>query len=178
MHHLLCATPETVRRRLLVADSRNFHAWSYWRWLTGRMQLPAAESLAYTAQKLREDFSNYSAWHARTTLLPAAATLPQVPTLAQMLAEEAGGPTSSSHALPSGCASCCCLCIAVVSCEFELAGVPSGNGWRTVIKAGRDPCHLGSVMCDACLSWWGACLQQAWGVCGGGCSHRDLPAMW
>lgn len=67
------------------------------------MQLPAAECLAYTAQQLRENFSNYSAWHARTTLLAAAAAPPRVPTLDEMLAQGSGGATAGApHTLPSG----------------------------------------------------------------------------
>lgn len=74
--------------KLLSLDSRNFHGWAYWRWLTARMQLSSAAALEYTAQHLREDFSNYSAWHARTSLLAAAAACQpaRVTTFAELLA--------------------------------------------------------------------------------------------
>lgn len=69
-------------------DSRNFHGWAYWRWLAARMQLSSAASLEYTEQHLRDNFSNYSAWHARTSLLVAAAQAPHVATLAELLASD------------------------------------------------------------------------------------------
>lgn len=154
-----------------MADSRNFHAWSYWRWLAGRMQLPAAESLAYTAQKLRENFSNYSAWHARTTLLPAAATPPQVPTLAQMLAEEAGGPSPRPHTLPSGApaAAACASLSCPVSLNWRMSPGESAGAQSSkqaeIIKPGRDPCQLGCVTRDACLvgCLLAASLGWVWG---------------
>jgi len=117
-------TEMVLVRRLLAVDSRNFHAWSYWRWLTARMQLPAAECLAYTAQQLRENFSNYSAWHARTTLLAAAAAPPRVPTLDEMLAQGSGGATAGApHTLPSantGMPDAAAVPAAVLDEEFDL----------------------------------------------------------
>lgn len=80
-------------------DSRNFHGWAYWRWLAARMQLSSAASLEYTEQHLRDNFSNYSAWHARTSLLVAAAQAPRVPTLAELLAHDVGMKPPSAHRL-------------------------------------------------------------------------------
>jgi Protein prenyltransferase alpha subunit repeat len=55
--------------RLLSLDDRNFHGWAYWRWVVKRANVPADKCLAFTDAKLRENFSNYSAWHARSALL-------------------------------------------------------------------------------------------------------------
>jgi Protein prenyltransferase alpha subunit repeat len=61
--------------RLLSADDRNFHGWAYWRWVVRRAGSTPQECLDYTTAKLKENFSNYSAWHARSAVLavrPAA----------------------------------------------------------------------------------------------------------
>jgi len=58
--------------QLLQADPRNFHAWGYRRWLAGRLGLPPHGELHYTAAAIEQNFSNYSAWHYRSLLLPLA----------------------------------------------------------------------------------------------------------
>lgn len=87
--------------RLLTADERNFHCWSYRRWLVaaarvtgaatgptsgesdssvdnsslsvGELAPPSpfstASELAFTLDRIRRNFSNYSAWHGRSVLL-------------------------------------------------------------------------------------------------------------
>lgn len=89
--------------KLLSLDSRNFHGWAYWRWLTARMQLSSAAALEYTAQHLREDFSNYSAWHARTSLLAAAAACQpgRVTTFSELLAGDGSSATQPAAAQSS-----------------------------------------------------------------------------
>jgi hypothetical protein len=58
-----------VEYRLLQADERNFHGWGYRRFVVGLMgRSPEAEE-AYTKDRIDTNFSNYSAWHARTSLL-------------------------------------------------------------------------------------------------------------
>jgi geranylgeranyl transferase type-2 subunit alpha len=52
--------------KLHALDSRNFHCWNYRRWLVG---VACADDLAYTRQRINDDFSNYSAWHARSVAL-------------------------------------------------------------------------------------------------------------
>lgn len=58
--------------KLHSLDARNFHCWNYRRWaLDASVALGASKSTCdredevYTLRRLREDFSNYSAWHAR-----------------------------------------------------------------------------------------------------------------
>ncbi|KAJ7771740.1 rab-protein geranylgeranyltransferase [Mycena metata] len=57
--------------KMLNADSRNFHAWSYRRYVLARMPDARSETaeLAYTTRKIEANFSNFSAWHQRSKLL-------------------------------------------------------------------------------------------------------------
>lgn len=85
-------------QKLLSLDDRNFVGWAYWRWVVNKARIPAEECLAFTNAKLQENFSNYSAWHARSALLAAAAAPATVPTLAELMAEErAGGAAPSAQ---------------------------------------------------------------------------------
>ncbi|KAI5124339.1 hypothetical protein M0805_008946 [Coniferiporia weirii] len=54
--------------RMLDADSRNFHAWAYRRYVLASMPVktPEADELAYTTGKIEANFSNFSAWHQRS----------------------------------------------------------------------------------------------------------------
>ncbi|KAI5478322.1 hypothetical protein MNV49_005277 [Pseudohyphozyma bogoriensis] len=71
----------------LQKDGRNFHSWGYRRYLVASiLSLPppsddfprskpltvptTASELAYTKKKISENFSNFSAWHYRSKLLP------------------------------------------------------------------------------------------------------------
>ncbi|KAJ7074238.1 rab-protein geranylgeranyltransferase [Mycena amicta] len=57
--------------KMLDADPRNFHAWSYRRYVLAGMPVarPETAELAYTTRKIEANFSNFSAWHQRTKLL-------------------------------------------------------------------------------------------------------------
>ncbi|KAF7311568.1 Rab geranylgeranyltransferase [Mycena kentingensis (nom. inval.)] len=57
--------------KMLDADSRNFHAWSYRRYVLAGMPVarPEMAQLAYTTRKIEANFSNFSAWHQRTKIL-------------------------------------------------------------------------------------------------------------
>ncbi|KAF2497765.1 geranylgeranyl transferase type 2 subunit alpha, partial [Lophium mytilinum] len=71
---------------MLGADSRNFHAWSYRRFVVGELErIPAqpdeaihskqSQSMteaefAYTTKMIKANLSNFSAWHNRSKLIP------------------------------------------------------------------------------------------------------------
>lgn len=59
--------------RLLDLDERNFHCWTYRRWVAGRAGVTPEEDLAFCRQRLDVNFSNYSAFHQRSKVLPRLA---------------------------------------------------------------------------------------------------------
>lgn len=69
-------------KEFLRQDQRNFHCWNYRRFVISVANVPAEAELAYSLEKIQENFSNYSAFHHRsnfikcnaaslTTVLPA-----------------------------------------------------------------------------------------------------------
>lgn len=77
--------------RLLMADSRNFHGWAYWRFLVDFMGLSAEDQETYVLSKIEENFSNYSAWHARTSVLQHLNAERPTLSLAELLAADSKG---------------------------------------------------------------------------------------
>nr|CAD1832068.1 unnamed protein product [Ananas comosus var. bracteatus] len=55
--------------QLLKADARNFHGWSYRRFVTRLKNVLEEEELGFTMDMINTNFSNYSAWHNRSILL-------------------------------------------------------------------------------------------------------------
>ncbi|OCK83226.1 protein prenylyltransferase [Lepidopterella palustris CBS 459.81] len=73
--------------KMLRADSRNFHAWSYRRFVVAQLErIPASSDMtgsstdadksmveaefAYTTKMIKTNLSNFSAWHNRSKLIP------------------------------------------------------------------------------------------------------------
>ncbi|VDP14348.1 unnamed protein product [Soboliphyme baturini] len=65
-----CETELRHCEKALEMDDRNFHCWDYRRFICRFGQRSAAEELAFIDKKVSENFSNYSAWHSRSALLP------------------------------------------------------------------------------------------------------------
>ncbi|KAK9235848.1 hypothetical protein V1525DRAFT_408665 [Lipomyces kononenkoae] len=61
--------------KMLERDARNFHGWHYRRYVVQGTEQATGKSLVrpefdYTTTKIKANFSNFSAWHNRTKLIP------------------------------------------------------------------------------------------------------------
>merc|ERR1712137_1454824 len=56
--------------KLLHHDARNFHCWNYRRYVAAQSKITDVDEFQFTTTLIEENFSNYSAWHQRSKLLP------------------------------------------------------------------------------------------------------------
>lgn len=60
----------------LAKDDRNFHCWDYRSYISDMAGTPIEEEFNFTTEKIRANFSNFSAWHRRHKLLIRGLSMP------------------------------------------------------------------------------------------------------
>ncbi|KAG2020495.1 RAB-protein geranylgeranyltransferase, variant 3 [Coprinopsis cinerea AmutBmut pab1-1] len=129
-----------VVEKLLDADARNFHAWDYRRYVLASMPVPRPElsELGYTSRKIGANFSNFSAWHQRSKVLPR---LWEAGTLDEKTSRESGRVIYTAYLLALIARLLRCRIRIGAECDVyrtsrsECMGLSSVVGW---IKSGQS----------------------------------------
>jgi len=76
--------------KYLTLDERNFHCWDYRRTVAQRANIPDIDEYNFTTKMIESNFSNYSAWHLRSKLIPKLFNDPskKFPVIEEKLREE------------------------------------------------------------------------------------------
>lgn len=61
----------------LAKDERNFHCWDYRSYISDIAKLSLKDEFDFTTDKIKKNFSNFSAWHRRHKLLIKGLNLPE-----------------------------------------------------------------------------------------------------
>lgn len=61
----------------LAKDERNFHCWDYRSYISDMAKMDLEKEFEFTTDKIRSNFSNFSAWHRRHKLLIKGLSLPE-----------------------------------------------------------------------------------------------------
>lgn len=77
------------------ADVSVVHCWTYRRYVADKAKITPQDELKFAMKKIEQNFSNYSAWHQRSYLMPQC----YAQDLAAFKSAVLGGTTSDSAAI-------------------------------------------------------------------------------